>query len=265
MPWLGLIIATIVPALVLVVERDLIHLASLYAIGVVGAITLNLGSTATNFQAPLKFWERTLLFIATLILFFIELTIAVEKQNALFFALIVLGTGLALRAVAKAVVPVPIPEEFLSMNALTVSEAKEIAPLYRGSSLVAIKSFNPLLLEEAALRVKARGENSVYLTYVEETPPASDLPTEVEPSVKSLEILWKAQKEMETKEITAVPIWRFGVDPGKLIADAALELGVSTVLIGTTKRSALVNLLRGDVFRSLAKHLPSDCHLVISG
>lgn len=265
MPWLGLIIATIVPAMVLVVERNLLHLASLYAIGVVGAITLNLGSTATNFQVPLKFWERVLLFVATSILFLIELTIAIEKHNALFFALIILGTGLVLRTVAKAIVPAPIPEEVLSVNVLTVSEAKEIAPLYKGSSLVAIKGLNPLLLEEAALRVKAKGESSVYLTYVEETPPSSDLPTEVEPSVQSIELLGQAQKEMEAKGITAVPIWRFGVDPGKLIAETARELGVTTVLIGTTKRSALTNLLRGDVFRSLAKHLPSDCHLVISG
>jgi len=80
-------------------------------------------------------------------------------------------------------------------------------------------------------------------------------------------LAWKsqAQKEMEAKGITAVPVWRFGEDPGKLIADAARELGVSTVMIGTTKRSALINLLRGDVLRTLARNLPSECHLVISG
>jgi len=265
MPGLALIVATIVPALILLVEHNLVGLASLYAIGVVGAITLNLGSTATNFQLPLKKWERTLLFVSTIILFLIELTIAFEKHNALFFALTVLGTGLALRFIAKAVVPVPIPEEVLSVNVLTVSEAKEIAPLYRSSSLVALKSVNPFLLEEAALRVKAKGENSIYLTYVEESPPSRELPTELEPSTESLEILGQAQKEMEAKGITAVPVWRLGENPGKLIADAARQLGVSTVMIGTTKRSALTALLRGDVLRTLARNLPKDCHLVISG
>ncbi len=265
MPGLALIIATVVPALILLVERNLVGLASLYAIGVVGAITLNLGATATNFGLPLKRWERALLFIGSGILFLIELTIAFEKHNALFFALTVLGTGLALRFAAKLVVPVPIPEEVLSVNVLTVSEAKEIAPLYQSSSLVALKSVNPFLLEEAAMRVKAKGENSVYLTYVEESPPSRDLPTELEPSPSSLELLGQAQKEMEAKGITAVPVWRFGENPGKLIADAARELGVSTVMIGTTKRSALTNLLRGDVFRTLARNLPKECHLVISG
>ena len=151
------------------------------------------------------------------------------------------------------------------MNVLTVAEAKEIAPLYQSSSLVAFKSVNPFLLEEAAMRVKAKGENSIYLTYVEESPPSRDLPTELEPSVKSLELLGQAQKEMEAKGITAVPIWRLGENPGKLIADAARELGVSTVMIGTTRRSALINLVRGDVLRTLAKNLPNECHLIISG
>ena len=265
MPGLALIIATVVPCLILVIEHDLVHLASFYAIGVIGAITLNLGSCALSFDIPLKKWERTLLFAGTLILFFIELTIAFQKHNALLFALTVLGTGLTLRFIAKQIVPVPIPEEILAVNVLTVSEAKEIAPLYHSSSMVALKSVNPNLLEEAALRMKARGENSIYLTYVEESPPSRDLPAEVEPSPKSLEILGQAQKEMEAKGITAVPVWRFGDDPGKLIADAARELDVNTVMIGTTKRSALVNLLRGDVLRTLAKKLPRECHLVISG
>lgn len=265
MPSLALIVATVVPALVLLVEHNLVGLASLYAIGVVGAITLNLSATATNFQLPLKRWERTLLFVGSIILLFIELTIAIEKHNALFFALTVLGTGLALRFAAKAVVPVPISEEILSVNVLTVSEAKEIAPLYKSSSLVALKTFNPFLLEEAALRVKAKGENSIYLTYVEESPPSRDLPTELEPSPQSLELLGQAQKEMEARGITAVPIWRLGENPGKLIADAAQQLEVSTVMIGTTKRSALTALLRGDVLRTLARNLPKECHLVISG
>ena len=70
---------------------------------------------------------------------------------------------------------------------------------------------------------------------------------------------------MEARGITAVPIWRLGENAGKLIADAARELEVTTVMIGATKRSALENLLRGDVFRTLAKNLPPECHLIISG
>lgn len=263
-PWLGLIVGTMAPILVLIFEHDVVHLAALYAIGVVGAITINLGACATNFKIKLKRRERALLFIGAAILLLIEMTIAFEKQNALVFALIILGTGLTLRFTAKSVIPAPMPV-VPSVKVLTVFEAKEIIELYKSSSLVALKSFNARLLEEAILRVLALGENSVYLTYVEEAPHTMELPEELEPSHKSLEVLDQAQKKMEEKGITAIPVWQIGDNPGRLIATAARELGVNTVLIGTTKRSALVNLLRGDVLRTLTNSLPRECHLVISG
>jgi len=265
MPYLALVVAVSVPIIVLVLEHDIVRLAALYAIGVVGAITLNVGVSARNFNIPLKHWERWLLSISAVVLILIELTIAVQKQHALIFALTVLGTGLALRFAAKRITPRAIAEEIMAVNVLTVSEAKEIAPLYQSSSLVALKTLNIHLLEEAALRAKAMGENSIYLAYVEESPPSFDLPAELAPSHNSLELLSHALKEMEARGITAVPIWRLGEDPGKMIADTARELDVSTVLIGVTKRSALSNLLRGDVLRSLTKALPPKCHLVISG
>ena len=52
---------------------------------------------------------------------------------------------------------------------------------------------------------------------------------------------------------------------GRLIADAAKTLGVKTVVIGATKKSALINMLRGEVFRSLARRLPAEIRLVVTG
>ncbi len=201
---------------------------------------------------------------ASLILFFIELTICFQKHNALIFVSVVITTGLTLRFMAKKLVPAPISAEVLATEVLTVSEAKEIAPLYHCSFLVSLRSLNNHLLQEAALRAKALGENAVYLNYVEQTPPSAELPTEVQPSAESLQLLSSAQAEIQKTGMTGIPIWQFGDDPGRMIARAARELEVNTVMIGTTKRSALVSLLRGDVLRTLATHLPKNCHLIIS-
>lgn len=265
MPGLALVVAVTIPILVLLFNHDLVTLAALYAIGVVGAITLNLGTCGTNFTLPLRGWERALLIISSIVLFFIELTIAVQKHNALIFALTILTVGLALRHIAKIAFPVPVPTIVPTANVLTVSEAREIAPLYKSSSLVALKAINPYVLEEAALRTKALGESSIYFNYVEEIPPGAELPAEIAPSPEALELLAMAEQELEKRGITILPIWQLGEDPGKLIASAARELGVNTVMIGTTKRSALVSLLRGDILRTLAMNLPRECHLVISG
>ncbi len=265
MPWLALIIATAVPVLVLIVEKDIVHLAALYAIGVVGAIALNLSTCATNFGLRLKIWERALLATGGIITLFIEVTIALQKQNALFFVLTIVGIGLTLRYAAKIIAPATMPELASAVNVLTVAEAKALTGLYKSTALVALKFFNPVLLEEAALHVKAMGENSVYLSYVEEMPPSPELPIEIEPSHESVQVLSQAQEEMEKHGITAVPIWQIGESPGRLIARAAQELGVRAVAIGASKRSALINLLRGDVLRTLAHNLHKDCHLLIVG
>jgi len=264
MPWVALIIATLVPCLVLVVEHDLVGLAALYAIGVIGAITLNLGFSATNFSIPLKKRERLLLMTGSVILFVIELTIAYQKRQALLFAVSIVTVGLLLRFAARKLAPVPIEMLVPSLEVLTVAEAKEITALYRSSSLVAIRNLNHHLLDEAALRVKAMGENSLYINYVEEAPVSPEL-TEAEPSREALELLGKAVHEMEKKGINAIPVWQMGDSAGKLISNAARELGVDTVMIGTTRRSGMIRLLRGDVLRALTRHLPQECHLAIIG
>ena len=264
MPWLALIVATAVPCFVLFFEHDLVRLAALYAIGVIGAITLNLGASATNFGIALKRRERALLMTGSVILFFIELTIAYQKHQALIFAVSIVSIGLLLRFAAKKLAPERIELLVPSLEVLTVAEAKEITALYRSSSLVAIRNLNHHLLSEAALRVKAMGETSVYINYVEEAPVSVDL-MEAEPSKESLELLGQAVHEMEKKGINAIPVWQMGDSAGKLISNAAKELGVDTVMIGVSRRSGLIRLLRGDVFRALARHLPQECHLAIIG
>src|SRR6185503_13563284 len=72
-----------------------------YAVGVVGAIAVNLGSTATDFKLTLKRWERGLMFGTFLVLAAIELTLFVTKPQARVFAATVLAAGLVLRGIAR--------------------------------------------------------------------------------------------------------------------------------------------------------------------
>jgi amino acid transporter len=95
MPVLPLAIGTIIPALVVLLFPDLEKLAGLYAIGVVGAISINLGTTSTNFGLALRKPERIFMFGLTIVMICIGLTIVAEKPAARSFALIVLVAGLS--------------------------------------------------------------------------------------------------------------------------------------------------------------------------
>ncbi|WP_422923983.1 universal stress protein [Singulisphaera sp. PoT] len=99
MPMLPLLIAAIVPAVVVLVFPNVTVLSGLYAIGVVGAIAINLGTTSTNFELALKGHERLLMMVLTVVMIAIESTICVVKPDARGFALLVLVTGLAGRLV----------------------------------------------------------------------------------------------------------------------------------------------------------------------
>src|SRR5262249_41976156 len=100
-PWVPLGIAVILPILVVVGSANLEGLMGLYAIGVVGAITVNLGSSTFNRHLSLRWFERALMGLTFVVLFAVELTVAKTKPDALFFACCVLGLGFALRNYAQ--------------------------------------------------------------------------------------------------------------------------------------------------------------------
>jgi amino acid transporter/nucleotide-binding universal stress UspA family protein len=110
MPALPLLIASGIPAFIVLVFPDVTALSGLYAIGVVGAISINLGTTSTNPKLALRRPERTLMLVLTGVMLAIGATICVVKPEARGFALIVLVTGLAARLgtiVTNRAVPIP--------------------------------------------------------------------------------------------------------------------------------------------------------------
>ena len=105
MPKLPLVIAAVVPAVVVVVFPYVESLGGLYAIGIVGAIGINLGSIATNRALDISRGERILMAGVTLLLIAIEITIVFDKPDARSFALVVLAAGLSARLGTMAIHP----------------------------------------------------------------------------------------------------------------------------------------------------------------
>ncbi len=89
-PRIPLIAAVAVPIVVLAVTKDFEALAGLYAIGVVGAIAVNLGSCTFNKRLGLPWYQRFIMGATFVVLAAVEVTIAKTKPEALFFAMCVL-------------------------------------------------------------------------------------------------------------------------------------------------------------------------------
>jgi amino acid transporter len=115
-PLLPLIIAGLIPALLILFVRKLVLLADLYAIGFVGAIAANLGSTSSDFKLPLKRVERVFMACVFVIMLAIEITLFIQKSHARYFVLGIMLVGLALRALAKKLKAAPLPAKEIPLD-----------------------------------------------------------------------------------------------------------------------------------------------------
>src|SRR5436190_3503740 len=99
-PWIGAIIAAGAPTLVLLFAHDLETLASLYAIGVVGAVAINCSLCAFHPRLR-KTWRKIGMAALGVLLIAIWITLAFTKIHALIFVCVVLAVGLSLRRITQ--------------------------------------------------------------------------------------------------------------------------------------------------------------------
>lgn len=259
-PVLPLVIATAAPILVLFVIHDVLTLAQLYAIGVVGAIVVNVGSTSTDYSLPLRRWVRWLMFGSAIILFLIEASIAIQKPKAAIFASVVLFVGLSARALAKrARVPEAVPALAETQLVRPRRHVRRRPPSTR--FLVAVKDTSDRLLNFAIEEAKARDALLIVLRVREIA--VGTLPGKLELSTNGIEqkIEDLCSQADINYEIVTIPSYEVGYT----IAEQAATFGVDRVILGATHRGMLENALKGNVIRSVSQFLPEEVQLVIYG
>ena len=210
--------------------------------------------------------------ITFLILAAVELTIAKTKPDALFFAMCVLGIGLALRAyshklsglktvtMTREVAEMVVPDLPTTMQS-RLEEGKKI--------MVAARGINPVLnfaLEEAQLRkavlcVVYVKEIAVYFSGA----PAVLGKAKWKDDHQARAIMSLMLKEGEARGVCVQPVYAVSEDASATILDLAATLGVDYIILGASQRRSLADLLRGSVATQIAQHLPDSIRLVIFG
>lgn len=143
-------------------------LGDLYAIGVVGAITVNLGSCAFNHSLNLKRAERLLFFITFGILLCVEITLAWDKHLALFFVVIVLAVGFWLRSMshrASGLTTITVARELAeTVQQETIDRLRPRALAEGRKFLAASASLRPPASSETGARPRASRRVSVIVS-----------------------------------------------------------------------------------------------------
>lgn len=264
-PWLALMFATIFPVIVLNVDDSVSGLAALYAIGVVGAIAINLGSCAFATKVPLKPRERTVMKATFFFLVAVWVTIAMTKLGALLFVCIVLGVGLGLREAnmryrRNTAQPAPLSMP-LAMPQAASPPPQPGEPFLGRMMLVAARGWTPAL-QFALDQCRARQARLLVL-YVREVALAIDPGGDWRKDPAAREVFEKL--EAKASDVQVQKLYSTSDSPADTITDIAATFGVDAVVLGGSKRSSLVNLLKGNVVSRVAAQLPETMKLVVIG
>jgi amino acid transporter len=282
MPVVPLVVAAIVPLVVVIAIPDVGHLADLYAIGVVGAVAINLGTTATNFELDMKRGERSGIGTLALIMSAIWLTIAWEKPWALAFATSIMGAGLTLRWTAHnrakvrewllADVPTMLqsPEETFAetheIPATSVLAVPIVEPAYTPvARVMAATRWNPRLVRFAVEEAKIRRAELLVL-FVRQfavVPMGPIAHPNVHEDADALKLFADVKAAAEPAGVPFRPVYAVAYDAADTILDLAATYGVDILILGTTQRGALWRTMKGDVIQEVAEYLPEQTRLLI--
>ena len=271
-PIYPLLIVVGLPTLVLLTTKGFTSLAGLYAIGVVGAITVNVGSCTFNRTVGFTWYDRVLFGVTFVILALVELTLAHTKPDALFFVMCVLIGGLALRAhtlkrhglttltVTREVADIVSPDSIASI-APRLEEGAKIMVAARGLTPVLNFALEEAQLRKAVLCVLYVREIAVYFAGGPTT--LGRLKWQDDPAACA--IMSTMMKEGEKRQLCVLPVYAVSEDAAATILDSAATMGVDYLIVGTSQRSTLAHLLGGSVVTKIAAQLPESIRLLICG
>jgi nucleotide-binding universal stress UspA family protein len=271
-PIYPLLIAVGIPSVVLLTATGFTSLAGLYAIGVVGAIAVNVGSCAFNRTTGFTWYDRVLFGITFLILFLVELTLAHSKPDALFFVTCVLLGGLALRAytlkrhglttltVTREVADMVSPEALAALEH-RIEEGIKIMVAARGVTPVLRFALEEAELRKAVLCVLYVREIAVYFSGGPAT--LGRVKWQDDPAAQA--IMSSMMKQGQDRGICVLPVYAVSEDAAATILDLSATMGVDYLMIGTSQRSTVAQLLGGSLVTRVAAELPETIRLVIFG
>jgi amino acid transporter/nucleotide-binding universal stress UspA family protein len=268
-PNLGLIVATVIPALLVVAVKDMSGLAELYAVGVVGAIATNLGACSTDKKLHLAAWERVTMFITFLIMLSIELSLFVDKPSARVFAFTVLLVGLVLRGLAaeyasrskpaKAVAASTAQGAALPAPATTMSF--DAAGVDGPPMMCAIRGLGKTL--DFAIDEARQTHRPLYLLFVRALPVLTeqDYKRKWHEDDEAREMFLAAKSKAGGHPI--FPCYAVSDSVADTIVDITATMGASYLILGAPERKGLAHLLRGNIIRTISDNLPDDIHLLV--
>ncbi|HSU68878.1 MAG TPA: APC family permease [Tepidisphaeraceae bacterium] len=255
-PWLPAIIAASVPCLVLVFEHDVEKLAALYAIGVVGAVAINVTLCAAH--PRLRRLKRKIpMFLLGFVLLAIWVSLAFDKRNALIFVAIVMAVGLTARAVTKLA-----SGRAAKPSLLRQAIMAQLTPDALARPKLLLGTYGSDSLARPALMEAKRTDHALAVCFIRQVNLSykydgqQGLTIDTDPA--ALRTFAKFLDMGHGMGVSVLPIYDSGPDAAELMAENAAVYGCEKILIGTSRQGGLYHLLKGHFQQRLEQLLPPE-------
>lgn len=266
MPFIPLVVSVLIPFITVLLVPDVGDLSHLYAIGVVGAVAVNLGSCVTTIGLPMKKWEHWLMSALAVLMIVVWFSIAYEKPQALVFAGTIVVIGMSARWIThhRAEIGGTVTSVMGHIIERTTGTVAVEDTTHSTRFLVATQG-NPKLVKFSLELAKSFHAEVLFL-YVRYVAVPMIGPAH-RPDIANDPDAQKAAKQIqEQAEAAGVPIrflYTVSDNIAETIVDFAVTYGVNQVVIGTTKRGTLWRTMKGDVIQGVAQNLPERTQLLI--
>src|SRR3984893_4176780 len=261
-PVLGLIVAAVIPAAMVVGIGDVADLADLYAVGVVGAIATNLGATSTDPTLNLSPWQRVLMFSTFIIMLAIELTLFGNKPGARVFAGTVVAGGLLLHALARMMQKRSPPATGEEPEEMYQRRREFLEGMTSGPPIVcAVRERGGTL--DFAIKIAQQMNRPLHILFVREQPTLNleDFTREWTDDHQA-RVIFKYAKE-KAGDHPVLLCYAVSDSVATTIVEIATAKGASHLILGSPRRNTLANFIRGNLLRRVSNALPKPIDFVV--
>jgi amino acid transporter len=255
-PWMPAILAASVPILVLLFSHNLDRLAELYAIGVIGAVAINVSlcSIHPRLRRPSR---KIPMAILGLVLLAIWVTLAFTKLHALMFVCIVMAVGLIARQTNRWLTTRKGPKPSLLRQAI----AEQLTPDVLVAPKILVGSYGSDALATPVLSEAKRTGRPVVVCFIRHLNlsykyDGRQLTIDTDPV--ALRTFSRYLELGHAAGVPIVPVYDSGPDAAELMAENAAVYNCEKILIGTSRQGTLYHLLKGHFQRRLEAILPPE-------
>jgi amino acid transporter len=256
-PWVPALVAAAVPILVLVVSHNLESLAALYAIGVIGAVAINV--TLCAFHPRLRRMHRKFpMVVLGVFLLAIWVTLAFTKLHALLFVIIVMVVGLSARQLTKYLAARKGPRPSLLRQAVM----EQLTPEALGRPKIIVGTYGSEALARSALEEARQSGCTLIVCFIRQVALSYKYESEqkltIETDQAALRTFSKFLDLGHQIGVPVLPVYDTGPNAAELLAENAAIYGADRILIGSSRQGTLYHLIKGHFQRRLEALLPPE-------